>query len=88
MTTMHAIPTPDDLNAYSPEQYERYEAQLRRLAHRHDLRLVKNRGRDPRAVEHGTYMLVDLMTNAVVAKGFAGGWGLHLDDVHRELGTE
>ena len=30
-------------------------------------------------------MLVDLMTNAVVAKGFDSGWGLHLDDVHREL---
>ena len=61
------------------------ENRLRRAAGRQGLRLVKSRRRDPRAVGHGTYMLVDPDTAAMVAKGLPDGYGLSLDDVERQL---
>lgn len=60
---------------------------LRRMASRQGLRLVKNPRRDPRAIDYGSYMLVDPNTNACVADF---GWdhpsiGNHLDEVERYL---
>ena len=39
---------------------------VRRKATRRGLKLVKSRRRDPKAVDFGKYMLVDIGTNAVV----------------------
>jgi hypothetical protein len=43
------------------------ENRLRRMAERQGLRLVKSRRRDPRAIDYGTYMLVNAEINGVVA---------------------
>jgi hypothetical protein len=43
------------------------ENRLRRMAARQSLHLVKNPRRDPRAVDYGSYMLVDMNTTAMVA---------------------
>lgn len=61
------------------------ENRLRRAAERQGLRLRKSRRRDPRALDFGTYMLVDYATNSVTAAGHESGYGLTLDDVEREL---
>jgi hypothetical protein len=58
---------------------------LRRIASRQGLRLEKSRRRDDLAFDYGTYRLVDASTNAVVASGLQGGYGLTLNDVEREL---
>lgn len=44
-----------------------HENKLRRMADRQGLMLQKSRRRDPRAVDFGTYQLVDKATNAIVA---------------------
>lgn len=58
------------------------ENRLRRMAERQGLRLVKSRRRDPRAIDYGTYMLVNAEINGVVA-GTAGTGrpNFTLDDV-------
>jgi hypothetical protein len=43
------------------------ENRLRRMAERQGLLLRKSRRRDPRALDYGTYMLIDLHTNALVS---------------------
>jgi hypothetical protein len=57
------------------------ENRLRRAAERQGLALAKSRRRDVRALGHGTYMVVDPQTNAVVAKGLESGYGMSLDEV-------
>jgi hypothetical protein len=59
------------------------ENRLRRMADRQGLRLVKSRRRDPRALDYGTYMLVDANHNIV-----ASGEHMDLDDVERVLTTD
>lgn len=62
------------------------ENRLRRAAERQGLRLLKSRRRDPRAIEYGTYMLVDADTNGVAWSGdHENGYGLDLDDVEDYL---
>ena len=61
------------------------ENRLRRAAARQELALCKSRSRDVRAIGHGTYMLVDLATNVVVASGLQSGYGLTLDEVEATL---
>ena len=46
------------------------ENRLRRMAGRQGLRLLKNPRRDPRAIDYGSYMLVD--ANRVMVADF--GW--------------
>jgi hypothetical protein len=63
------------------------ENRLRRMAERQGLRLAKNPRRDPRAVDYGSYMLLDAHTSAMVADF---GWDHpsyrdHLDDVEAWL---
>jgi hypothetical protein len=60
------------------------ENRLRRAAERQGLRLRKSRARDPRAIGHGTYMLVDDRNN-VVAYGLQSGYGLSLDEIEDHL---
>jgi hypothetical protein len=65
------------------------ENRLRRMADRQGLRLVKSRRRDPRAIDYGGYMLVDVELNAVVAGAEGIGrphWSL--DDVEEYLTEE
>jgi hypothetical protein len=61
------------------------ENRLRRAAARQGLNLVKSRRRDPRALDFGTYMLLDTRTTGVVSKGLRSGYGLTLDDVEEQL---
>lgn len=62
------------------------ENRLRRMADRQGLRLVKSRRRDPRAIDYGGWMIVDVVTNGIVAGTEAVGrpsWSL--DEVERYL---
>jgi hypothetical protein len=61
------------------------EQRARRAAARQRLRLEKSRTRDPRALDYGTFQLVDADTGALVAVGSRFGYGLSLDGVEREL---
>lgn len=66
------------------------ETRLRRMAERQGLRLVKSRRRDPRAIDYGRYMILDVWTTGVVA-GSDGDIGLPqwtLDDVEEFLTGE
>jgi hypothetical protein len=58
------------------------------MADRQGLALKKCPRRDPRAIGHGTYMLVDASTRAVVAMGLSDRYGLNLDEIERELTRE
>jgi hypothetical protein len=57
------------------------ENRLRNMAARQGLRLTKTRRRDPRALDYGTYMLVDANTDALVAWGLQSGYGMTLDEI-------
>jgi hypothetical protein len=58
------------------------ENRLRRMAERQGLALKKSRRRDPRAIDYGMYMLVDLHSNNVVAGTEGTGRpNLSLDEV-------
>jgi hypothetical protein len=61
------------------------ENRLRRAAQRQGLTLMKCRRRDTRAYDYGTYMLIDPLTNTVVAYGGSGTYGLSLDDIETAL---
>jgi hypothetical protein len=74
------IPTHNEINDMTDQQYKVYENRLRRTAARQGLRLEKSRSRDPRAIGHGTYHLAD--ANNVVVEGDPNtGYGLDLDTV-------
>ena len=65
------------------------ENRLRRMADRQALRLQKSGRRDPRAIDYGTYMLIDPITNTVVAGASATGRPeFSLDDVEAWLTGE
>lgn len=68
------------------EQAERSrERRLRRRAEREGLRLAKSPCRILQAPEYGTYHLVDVYSNCVVALGLQSGFGLSLDEVEAAL---
>jgi hypothetical protein len=79
------MPNPDEIQTMSDQEYKVLENRLRRAAERQGLQLQKSRSRDPRAVDYGTYQLVDPSKNTIVASGLQCGYGLGLDDVAREL---
>ena len=60
------------------------ENRLRRMAERQELRLVKSRRRDPRALGYGGYMLVD-WNNRAVAGEVDSDRALELDEVEAWL---
>ncbi len=60
------------------------ENRLRRMAERQGLALRKSPRPDPRALDFGTYMLVDAH-NTVVVGGPDGRFGLSLDEVQAAL---
>ena len=57
------------------------ENRLRRAAERQGYRLSKSRRRDPRAIDYGGYMLVDVQTNGIVAGATPYAYSLDLDAV-------
>lgn len=61
------------------------EQRVRRAAARQGLRLERNRVRDPRALDFGTYRLVDTFTGVATHSNTRTGYGLTLDDVERIL---
>ena len=61
------------------------ENRLRDTAKRQGLRLEKSRRRDPRALDYGTFQLVDVQADTVVAHTTSFGYGLSLDDVEKWL---
>ena len=67
------------------QDYKVLENRLRRVADRQGLRLAKSRRRDPLALDHGTYWLVDIDTNGVVERQ---NFGIGLDEVAEFLWGE
>jgi hypothetical protein len=61
------------------------ENRARRAAQRQGLRLEKARSRDPRAVDFGTYHLVNTETNTLECHGLPRGFGLNLDEIEAAL---
>ena len=63
------------------------ENRLRRMAERQGLQLQKSRRRDPLAWDFGTYQLVDVRTDEVVAYEVTmeQGYGLDLDEIEARL---
>jgi hypothetical protein len=78
----HRAPAP---SRKTSQQTKVRENRLRRMAARQGLALKKSPRRDPRALGYGTYMLVDVSTNGLVAWGLSDGYGLDLDEIEREL---
>jgi hypothetical protein len=60
------IPTQDEIEAMSETEYKVLENRLRRAADRQGLRIVKSRRRDPRAIDYGSYWLLDVETSGIV----------------------
>jgi hypothetical protein len=88
MMMKREIPSVDELNAMTDQQYKTVENRLRQAAARQNLRLVKSRVRDPRAPLYGTYMLVDVRTGGVVFANWDGlhqEYGLDLEDIAEYL---
>lgn len=61
------------------------ENRLRRMAERRGLRLEKSRRRDTRALDYGTYGLVDPAAGQLIAGSTSTGYGLSLDEVEKAL---
>lgn len=61
------------------------ENRLRRMAERQGLRLTRSRRRDTRALDYGTYGLVDVATGYLAAGSTSTGYGLSLDEVEAAL---
>jgi len=61
------------------------ETRLRRMAERQGLRLTKSRRRDERALDYGTYGLVDAWTNSLEVGDPNTGYGLSIDEVENAL---
>jgi hypothetical protein len=62
------------------------ENRARRAARRQGLALRKSKQRDPHGLTHGTYMLVDAATEAVIAASWTGsGYGLTLAQIEEHL---
>ena len=58
------------------------ENRLRRMADRRGLRLMKSRRRDPNAIDHGLYALIDLDSNRLINSDNVNSiYALTLDDV-------
>jgi hypothetical protein len=49
----------EEFKAMTPEQVKIFEARLRRAAKRQGMIMRKSRTRDPRAIDYGTYRLLD-----------------------------
>ncbi len=62
------------------------ENRLRRVAKRRGLRLTKSSRRDPRALDFGGWMLVDIYQNVVVAGADVHEYSMSLEDVEEFLG--
>jgi hypothetical protein len=64
------------------------EDRLRRVANRRGLRLLKSRRRDPRAADHGRYILVDATTNSVAYGIWNNNWAeATLDQIEEYLSS-
>ena len=66
----------------TPQQFKVFENRMRASAKRQGLRLTKSRRRDPWALDHGGYWLIDIRTNGHVA---GGEFGTTLADVARHV---
>jgi hypothetical protein len=64
-----------------PPEDKARENRLRRMAARQELRLVRSRRRDRRAVDYGTYTLVDVHGDTLVDAGER----MTIDDVEEYL---
>ena len=79
------IPTVEEIEAMTDLEYKVLENRLRRAAERQGLRLEKSRRRDTRAIDWGTYQLVDPYNNTLIAYGLQSGYGLDLSDIAEQL---
>jgi len=62
-----------------------YENRLRRMARRQGLSLAKSRRRDTRAVDWGTYGLLDANSGTVACGDTSTGYGMSLDEIEAAL---
>lgn len=85
MGAFEDVPTQSEIEGYSPNEFKTYENLLRRAAARQGYKLSKSRARDPRAVDFGTYMLVDIEANAPSVYGLTSGYGLTVREIHIAL---
>ena len=61
------------------------ENRLRRMAQRQGLFLAKSRRRDTRAVDWGTYGLLDTNSGTVACGDTSTGYGMSLDEIEAAL---
>jgi hypothetical protein len=83
-----SIPSKKEIQDMTTQDYKVLENKLRRAAERQGFRLEKSRVRDPRAISHGSYQLVDNRTNTVAGAGLQSGYGFDLSDVAKFLFEE
>ena len=82
------MPAAKDLSSMTDAEFKVFENRLRRMAKRQGLRLEKTRRRDPRALDYGKYMLVNVETNAVVFGADSGRMDVTLDRIAAYLEGE
>jgi hypothetical protein len=75
------ILTAVDLDGLSYTGFKVYENQCRRAADRQGFQLVKSRSRDPRALDYGRYMLVDVASGVAEAGELGSSAALTLTEV-------
>ena len=85
-------PTDGEVAAMSSREYRSYEARVRRAAQRQGLALCKSRTRDPRALDYGTYGLVQVTapgghwrSRLLVVGDHSTGYGCALNEIHAAL---
>lgn len=61
------------------------ENRLRRIAERRGMKIEKSRRRDPKAIDFGGYMLIDVSTNAVITGGSPYPYSASIEDVEEYL---
>jgi len=64
------------------------ENRMRRMAERQGFTLQKSRRRDPRALDYGTYQIIEPRRNVVATFLEGDEFGLTLDDVEEWLTTD
>lgn len=61
------------------------ENRLRRIAERRGMKIEKSRRRDPKAIDFGGYMLIDVSTNAVITGGSPYPYSASIEDIEEHL---
>lgn len=85
MCSVSAVPRSPGGGLVAASAASRRTQAPRRMADRQGLYLRKSRRRDPRALDFGSYWLIDLRTSTLVE---GGPWGMGIDEVEEWLTTD